>query len=73
MRISESRYSNPERLPERAETDSFNKRRDHYSPEKGTSTASKASPRSSIRLMILLFLSDVADPVEANRMMNVVK
>ena len=23
-RISESRYSNPERLPERAETDSFN-------------------------------------------------
>ena len=24
MRISESRYSNPERLPERAETDSFN-------------------------------------------------
>ena len=24
MRISESRYSNPERLPERDETDSFN-------------------------------------------------
>ena len=24
MRINESRYSNPERLPERAETDSFN-------------------------------------------------
>ena len=36
MRISESRYSNPERLPERAETDSFNMHRDQWtgvSPE----------------------------------------
>ena len=42
-RISESRYSNPERLPERAETDSFNivaqKSVKHY----GTSSDETAS------------------------------
>ena len=43
MRISESCYSNPERLPERAETDSFNivaqKSVSHY----GTSSDETAS------------------------------